>query len=261
MINIIITAGGTIEDIDGVRKITNSGTGTLGTLICGEIIQYMEENNFKNYRIHYVVTETSKKPIINLEHIEHVMIYEVTNVDSVLECIKTIMEEHTIGYFIHSMAVSDFTTAYTISVDDMAKEISNKLNEASKEEWSKILGEILRNPNLNIEKDRKISSKSDLLLGLRKTTKIISTIKEQNKDVFLVGFKLLKNVSEDELVKAANELADVNSCDLVFANDLSSIDKDNHKGLLIKDEEIISRLDGKRNIAKGIVYQMFKGVQ
>lgn len=259
MTNIIITAGGTIEDIDGVRKITNLSTGILGTLLCNEIIQYMEENKFNNYRIHYIVSETAIKPVIDLKHIENVIIYEVSNVSSVLDCIKTVMKENKIDYFIHSMAVSDFTTAYTIPINQMVKEINERINNSSKEEWESIIEEVLGNPTLVTKSDRKISSKSDLILGLKRTPKIISIIKEQNKDIYLVGFKLLKNVSEEELVNAANELAQANSCDLVFANDIQSIDKNNHKGLLIKDKDIIGRLDGKRNIAKAIVYQMFKG--
>ena len=37
--NIIITAGGTSEYIDKVRKITNSGTGKLGSIITNTILQ------------------------------------------------------------------------------------------------------------------------------------------------------------------------------------------------------------------------------
>ena len=37
--NVIITAGGTSERIDNVRKITNSGSGKLGFMIANKLIQ------------------------------------------------------------------------------------------------------------------------------------------------------------------------------------------------------------------------------
>lgn len=261
MIHIIITAGGTVEDIDGVRKIANTSTGTLGTLLCNETIQYMEVNGVNHYTIHYIVSETGKKPVIDLDHIEHVIIYEITNVNSVAKCIKKVMEENSIDYFIHSMAVSDFTTSYSLSVKEMAKQINNRLIDLPKEQWVDEIEELLISPRKSLEKEEKISSKSDLLLGLKRTQKIISTIKEVNKHIFLVGFKLLKNATEEELITAANILADKNACDLVFANDLQTIDKDNHRGLLIENNEVVERLDGKRNIAKAIVYRTFKKLQ
>ena len=36
-LNIVITSGGTSEYIDAVRKITNSGTGKLGSIIAEQI--------------------------------------------------------------------------------------------------------------------------------------------------------------------------------------------------------------------------------
>ena len=37
--NIIITSGGTSENIDNVRKITNTATGALGSIIANEFIK------------------------------------------------------------------------------------------------------------------------------------------------------------------------------------------------------------------------------
>ena len=39
MLNIVITAGGTSEPIDNVRKITNSSTGKLGAVIAEELLK------------------------------------------------------------------------------------------------------------------------------------------------------------------------------------------------------------------------------
>ena len=55
--NILITAGGTTETIDGVRSITNTGTGRLGSLIADEFEKSPIINN-----IYYICAENSFKP-------------------------------------------------------------------------------------------------------------------------------------------------------------------------------------------------------
>lgn len=259
MIHIAITAGGTIEDIDEVRKITNTSTGQLGIQICSEVIKYMIQNEIEDYQVHYIVTKTAVKPQLDDIGLYHVEVYEVTDTKSVLDTINNLFQCHKIDYFIHSMAVSDFTTNQIIPLNELAQEISNKLEDLPKEQWSNKIEEILKHPDCTINNERKVSSDSDLIITLKRTEKIISKLKHYNPDLFLVGFKLLKNVEEVELITAANRLADTNGCDLVLANDLQSISEGNHIGLLIKNKEVIGRHEGKKNIAKAIVYQMLKG--
>jgi phosphopantothenate-cysteine ligase len=260
MFHIIITAGGTVEDIDEVRKITNTSTGQLGLYLCDEVIKYMSQNDIGDYQIHYIVTTTAVKPELDATGLDHVGIYEVTDTDSVLKTIEEIYSRQKIDFFIHSMAVSDFTTDQMMPISQLAEEIASKLNNLPKEQWADEIEGILKHPDCAISKERKVSSASDLILTLKRTEKIISKLKEKNKDLFLVGFKLLKNVTEEELIKAANRLAETNRCDLVLANDLQSIAEGNHIGLLIKHGEVIGKYEGKKNIAKAIVYQMMKGV-
>jgi hypothetical protein len=52
--------------------------------------------------------------------------------------------------------------------------------------------------------------------------KIIRTIRRTRKDIFLVGFKSMSNVSEDTLFEAGLKLLKKSSCNLVFANDLKT---------------------------------------
>ena len=52
--NIVITAGGTSEYVDKVRKITNSSTGKLGSIIANKIL---ESKNISN--LYYITTKKS----------------------------------------------------------------------------------------------------------------------------------------------------------------------------------------------------------
>ena len=58
--NIIITAGGTSEKIDNVRKITNSGSGKLGFIIANKLIDLYNE---KINTIYYVCSKSSLIPL------------------------------------------------------------------------------------------------------------------------------------------------------------------------------------------------------
>lgn len=255
MTHIVITAGGTIEDIDEVRKITNTSTGRLGVELSEALVDYMKSNLPQEaYTLHYIATQTAVRP---REH-QNLRLYEVTDSQSVLSTVKEIFSNHTIRYFIHSMAISDFTTGAIIPLDQLAVELVGALMSAPQAKWLELLGEKLRNPEAALDQSKKISSQSDLLLSLKRTPKVISEIKKYDPKVFLVGFKLLKNVEENELIHAAQVLAEQNGCDLVLANDLSTVQKGAHLGLLVKEGQVIGRYEGKVHIATGIINEMFK---
>ena len=100
---------------------------------------------------------------------------------------------------------------------------------------------------------KKISSKNEkLILVMKKAPKVISKIKEWQPNVSLIGFKLLVDVTEEELTQVAQNSIRVNQADWILANDLQSIDGDKHTGLLISESGIKSRFETKPEIAKGL---------
>ena len=74
----------------------------------------------------------------------------------------------------------------------------------------------------------------------------------------MVGFKLLDNVSEENLINTAVTLKEKNNCNLVVANDLEDIRQGNHKAFIIKasNDYIIS--SGKEDIAQKLIGEIFK---
>lgn len=232
MKKIIITAGGTSEKIDNVRKITNSSSGKLGMMIANELLKE------KDIMIYYICSKQSLKP-----QDPKVKIIEINGTIDLKNTIEKILLNEKIDYFIHSMAVSDYMTDYVTSL--------NKIKES-----------ILKYSNIDtalshIEtiRDNKISSNEDnLVIVLKPTPKVISIIKDISPETYLVGFKLLDNVSKDELIRVGKKLKDKNKCDLVIANDLSNIRKGNHIAYII--DNIIEEINGKENIAKKLVRKM-----
>ena len=207
MYKIIITAGGTSEKIDNVRKITNSSSGKLGSVIATKLLELQDD---KIEKIYYVCSKNSIRPIG--EKIEIIEIVDTKNLELV---IKKLLKENKIDYFIHSMAVSDYTVDYVTTAENLAISLENKGN----------ILETICNFNLVITDDKISSNYDNLIIKLKKTPKIISIIKNASRNTYLVGFKLLDNVSEDELLNVAYKLKEKNNCNLVVANDLNNISK------------------------------------
>ena len=238
MKKIIITAGGTSERIDNVRKITNSSSGKLGMTIANHLL---EENN--DLMIYYVCSKNSLRPTDKRA--------KVVEIDGTIDLKKTIEDlltrEH-IDYFIHSMAVSDYMTDYVTTIDRIKKSIlkHDDIDEAFK--------------NIEVIGGSKISSYEDnLVIVLKPTPKIISIIKNLSPSTYLVGFKLLDGVSKEELIEVAKSLRNKNNCDLVVANDLATIRNGEHIGYIIDKNNEVEEAHGKDDIAQKIVRRINYG--
>ena len=148
------------------------------------------------------------------------------------------------------MAVSDYTVDYVTTAESLALSINNNSN--------KNVIDLICYHNDNLTDSKISSNKDNLIIKLKKTPKIISIIKDISPRIYLVGFKLLDNVSEENLINTAVKLKDKNKCDLVVANDLENIRNGNHKAFIIKTSNDYIIASGKEDIAKKLVGEMFK---
>ena len=231
MKKIVITAGGTSEKIDNVRKITNYSSGKTGMTIANEFLK--QEDTF----IYYICTKDALRPTN-----ERVQIIEIEGTMELKNAVEKVLTTESIDYFIHSMAVSDYMKDYVTTIDRIKYTITHNddIDEAFR--------------NIEVIEGNKLSSyENSLVIVLRPTPKIISLIKKYSPTTFLVGFKLLDGVSKEELIKVATKLRDKNNCDLVVANDLSSIKEGNHKAYIIDKKDNIEEANGKEDIAKKLV--------
>jgi phosphopantothenate-cysteine ligase len=235
--NIVITAGGTSENIDSVRKITNSSSGKLGRVIAESFLN----SNLEVDTLFYVCTRHTLKP----QH-QKVKIVLVDSTDSLLVAVKELLAKTKITVFIHAMAVSDYTVDYITSSDMLAEHIINNLDDKPFNVASLI------DNNLNIfDSGKKIASnENSLIIKLSPTPKIISYIKKLSPETYLVGFKLLHNVSEQQLIGVGHNLLIKNNCNLVVANDLSNINSVGHKAFLINENKETLRANTKQEIAQ-----------
>lgn len=250
MVNIAITAGGTSENIDGVRKLTNVSTGKLGWECLKAVLRHFRSD----FHVFYILTETAYREELDEQERLFVSFMPVSDAESVYHAVNELTKENQIDYFIHSMAISDFTFSYAANVYELAREISSWHTHDGADEIA--VREVLEKPMSRYNVKEKISSEDNLVMGLKRTKKVIPVIKRNNPNTFLVGFKLLKDVSENELINVANQLAEKNGCDMVFANQIDSIEESNHSGILLKSSNIVARPVGKKEIAEAIVREM-----
>lgn len=223
---IIITAGGTSEPIDDVRKITNTSTGSLGLAIGNA---FLDNHRDVIEKIYYLHGEKAAYPVDEL-----VTPVKIGGTMDLLWEMERILESERIDAVVHAMAVSDY----------MVDEVTTKS--------ALINGE--RSPLI---KGNKISSKiDDLVICLTRTPKVISTIKKISPDSRLVGFKLLSNVPHEELMEVAKGVMDANDCEFVLANDLSEIGDGKHRGYLLHRDGTYDTMETKQEIAEMIAKRL-----
>lgn len=202
---ILITSGGTTEKIDQVRGITNHSSGRLGKKIAEKFLA-------ASHQVTLVTTASTIKP----KKRANLSIIEITDVNNLIETLEPLVKSHHV--LIHSMAVSDYTPIYMTDLTEV--------------EETSDLSQLLTKTN----KERKISSQADYqVLFLKKTPKVISLVKQWNPSIQLIAFKLLVNVSKEELFQVARSSLKKNQADYILANDLTMISADKHLAYLLDD--------------------------
>jgi phosphopantothenate-cysteine ligase len=258
-VKVLITSGGTTEKIDDVRKIKNTATGRLGALIAEEFLTQ------SNAEITYLCGANAITPTSS-----ETEIFKIESVSELTQTLTKLLSENKFDAVIHAMAVSDYMVQSVISAEDLAVIMSEKVSEKiSKDNQSihdfesiiKTIQSVILQNDIN-KNDKKISSDIDsLMICMAKTPKVIQLIKELQKDTILVGFKLLVDVPESTLLEVGYNLLLKNNCDFVLANDLTKIQGDTHKGLLIKTDSTYQSYDTKQEIASGIVENVLKKIR
>ncbi|MDF2533880.1 MAG: hypothetical protein K0R18_37 [Bacillales bacterium] len=247
--NILITAGGTKEAIDKVRHITNMSSGSLGR----EIAAYATtKESIKE--IHFVGPKEAfpKVKFGDMQAVDKYVGYVVDSVEDLSSTLEKILTTKKIDVVIHSMAVSDYTVDYVCNLEDMVNGIFEYMSVDTECCPADVI-DYIKKGEFRIDTNSKMSSKSeDPIIKLTPTQKVIGNIKKWAPDTVLVGFKLLENVSDDELIKVARQQMHKNKCDFVWANDIKRIRETGHQGLLIENDGVTC-FHGKESIAKGII--------
>lgn len=235
---ILVTGGGTSEDIDGVRRITNMSTGSLACEIL-EAFACQEHELIYLHGFHAKLPQGDKIRKI-----------PCGDAKDVYDKMKHILTTEKIDLVIHAMAISDFTLDYVVTKKSLCEELSRAKS-------SEEIIAILDKPKTAIPRDQKISSSEELLLALQKTVKILPELKKWNPEIYLVSFKLLRDVEKEELISVARDQLIKTKSDLVLANDLKELSDQGHRAYLVREQDVQEVL-GKKNIAQALLEHIRK---
>ena len=242
-IEILITAGGTSENIDDVRRITNSGTGQLGALVADEFFA-----SELPCHITYLCSSPAVRPVL----CENIDVIIANSVLELYSTVKNLLENRTFDIIVHSMAIGDYYVKAVSDSQRVSGEIIKRLSYMACGDSSapeEAIEDAILSPPPIVES--KISSdKENLIVVLEKAPKIISMFRGFAPNAVIVGFKLLSNVEESELLSVGLALLKKNDCDYVLANDMRTVQAGSHEGLLISEGGSFERAYGKDAIAE-----------
>ncbi len=182
-LKVLVTSGGTKENIDGIRFISNLSTGKTAA----SITDYFSR---RGHNVTYLHTFDAAAPKSNCVNAEYMTFSELNAL------MKNILGKENFDVVIHLAAVSDYSLD---SVETGDQKLVAPLEEKIDSESEK------------------------LVLNLKKNSKIIDSLKSysKNKNLKVVGFKLTNNADEQTKVSMVQKLVDHSNCDYVVLNDKS----------------------------------------
>ena len=223
---ILVTAGNTSEPIDRVRTITNTSSGRLGALIADTLMA-------QGHNVVYLCGKNAAQPAdAPLETVA------ILGVSDLAVAVDDLCARYQFDGIVHAMAVSDYTVQGVLPMDELAAHLRAGTRPAL------TTGGKLK------------SSMTEPVILLRPAPKIIARFKQYQPKTLLVGFKLLVDVPEAELLGVAAALLEKNDCDLVCANDLTRITADGHHATILDKTGVLATAETKQEIAAALAAQM-----
>lgn len=241
---ILITSGGTIVPIDDARHIGNMSSGRFGAAIAlaaiqsGHDVTFLHAKKSENpFVIPIDVTDPDYDWKVGLAEQRHKLFAGLRQGQWSAPIYRTFEE--------YDKQVMEYATSGGFDVIMLPAAVSDYAPKATA---------------------GKISSDNDELnVKLFPTAKVIQEVRAANPSVFLVGFKLLSNVSPEELKAAMLRQIRNAGTDLTVGNDLWDIKHGNHKIWIMSDpshhaisQEITGPDDYKADVLIQIIEERHK---
>lgn len=216
---ILVTSGGTKIPIDKVRDITNMSQGTFGSKIAAELLELGHE-------VYFFKAKGSKAPFtVTLNFADE----REENFWGKLEETQRLYTEYFDSY--KEMEYQTF---------DDYKERLERLIKMEQPDVV-VLAAAVSDYGVENPFNGKVRSNDLLTIKLMQLPKIIYYIKEWCPKSKLVGFKLLVDSKEYQLIDASKRSISDNKCDMIVANDLADIKDGKHRvHLVFSDKETVT---------------------
>lgn len=217
---VLITSGGTKVPIDRVRDITNQSGGNFASKIARQFMSVDENEENDDIFIEFLRAENSIAPFEFRANLINSGLEGIPDVLERFSKIAQLWRDH--GDYYSEHVYSDF---YEYK-DIFMKLVANKKFDVI------IVAAAVSDYLVANYVDGKIRSDKQYSIELKDADKIIPEVKKLCPNCFLVGFKLLVDSTDEQLIAAANKVLDSAGCNLVVANDLRDIKNRQHRVIL-----------------------------
>lgn len=234
-VNVVVSGGGTIARIDDVRHVANVSTGRFSAMITEALLD-------QGANVWHIAAPGAQLPIDRLAHFDlttrepkaeaarlialrerwalarerlHIVPLGEGTVGEYAAQLEHVLKRHPIDIALLAMAASDYTP----------EPFAGKL----------------------------ASGEGDLEVRFRSAPKVIRSVRDWSPDLYLVGFKLLSRVSEQDLIREAEAACATNRADLTVANDLQTVRAGRHVVHLVRPGHPTETLGPGPNMARELV--------
>ncbi len=214
---ILITSGGTKIPVDRVRDITNMSNGTFGSRIAQAALEAQHD-------VHFLCAQHSITPFSRT--------FDYSAGRNWADDLNSWAEFW--NFCEHN--ASRYWESRFRNYDDYAQHLESIIHMEHPDVV--VLAAAVSDYGVaNFVEGKARSSQSQRSIELVPLPKLIGSVKKWYPDCVLVGFKLLVNSTDEELIEAARKSIAENGCDLVVANDLRDIRANNHRLLIVRRDE------------------------
>ncbi len=220
-LNILVTAGGTREKIDGVRYLTNMSTGNTAS----ELADYFRSHG---HNVTFLHADNSILPK------SHVKKDSFSDFNSLFEKLIDKVSNNDYDGVIHMAAVSDFSLG-SVSINNVEYKVP-------------------------IEK-KIPSGADEISFNLKANFKIVNKLKEnfKNRNATLVSFKFTNSPDKGERIQKVIKLMDDSQSDFVVLNDLSDRVANKQQNFKIFfDHESYFSAESSIELARQLEIEIFK---
>jgi phosphopantothenoylcysteine decarboxylase/phosphopantothenate--cysteine ligase len=219
-VRVLITAGGTEEPLDGVRRLTNTSTGATGLALA---------NAFADGGAEVVLLHAERVPVDNLP----VETLSFLTFDDLAGALEDMLSKREFDAVIHLAAVSDYRLA-SVEVEGRAVDVAGQGKIGSGHE---LLLRLTPNPKL--------------IDSLRQWSR--------NPDLVVVGFKLTDDPDPVARKARVDALLDRGAADLVVHNDIREIDSERHQAAIHSQAGLLTETRNKNELASTLLRQLASG--
>lgn len=232
---ILITSGGTKVPIDPVRNIANNSTGRFGAALAKEALIAGSE-------VVYLTSQEGRSAFsTQIDCLEsHALEEDLSRIKQLYEFAKQYRSkyhEHRYhNYAEYAEKLKQLIQTFKPDIVILAAAVSDYL--------------------VSHYTNEKIRSSENLTITLQHAPKVINKIKEWSPNTFLVGFKLLIDASDAELVEAAQKTMNNSHANIVVANNLSSVMRGQHEILIVEKSGEFKKI--KNDLATKLIQRVMQ---